>query len=130
MKPNSKTWEINGPIRRKESGKIDFEKCLQILEALSALNAFYPKHNFLLDHREAQASLSGIDTIMNVTLEFVRFMPAFNNKIAVVIPNDPHSVSIAENFQACMLLYDYRFKFFTDIELAEAWLTDEEQPKT
>ena len=106
---------------------IDYERSLQIIEELSALNTFHPDHNFLLDHRETQSFLIGIDDIMNVTLEFVRFMPSFNNKIATVIPEDPESLSFAERFQACMVLYDYNFRFFTDMEKAMLWLSDEEE---
>lgn len=126
MEPNSNTWETHRLIRKKERGVIDYEKSLQIIEELSALNTFHPDHNFLLDHRETQSFLNGIDDIMNVTLEFVRFMPSFSNKIATVISKDPESLSVAQRFQACMVLYDYNFRFFTDIEKAMVWLSDEE----
>ena len=94
---------------------------------MATLNTFYPNHHFLLDHRGSQPLFLGAGTIMNIALEFVRFRPDFCSKIAAVIPEDPEIVFLDERFQACMMLYDYSYRFFRDLDQALAWLIEEEK---
>ena len=63
-----------------------------------------------------------MDDLMKIAMELVQLMPpSFKNKIANVIPDDEDRVSVAENFEACMKIKKFQYKFFTDYEQAIEW---------
>ena len=125
MSSGIKIYKIKDFIRKSESGEIDFEKSIQIIRELSMAAAFHANHNILIDLRKTTTSVAGMDDLMKIAMELVQLMPpSFKNKIANVIPNDEDRVFVAENFEACMKIKKFQYKFFTDFEQAIEWLSD------
>jgi hypothetical protein len=124
MSSKIKIYKLNDFIRKNEIGEINFDKSIQIIREVSTTAAFYPNHNILIDLRETTLSEAGMDVLMKVTMEFVQLMPSFKNKIANIVPNDAKRVSIAEKFEACMIIKKFQYRFFTNFEDAIEWLSE------
>jgi len=124
MASEIRIYKINDFIRKNESGEIDIDRAIRVIRELSAASSFHPDHNILIDLRETKLLYEGMENIMKVVIEFVNLMPSFKNKIASIIPNDSDRVKIAERFEACMTIKEFRFKFFTNFEDAMEWLSD------
>ena len=125
MSSGIKVYKIKDFIRKSESGEIDFDKSIQLIRELSTAAAFHINHNILIDLRKTTASVSGMDDVMKLAMELVQCMPpSFKNKIANVIPNDEDRVSLAKNFEACMKIKKFQYRFFTEFEHAIEWLSD------
>ena len=124
MSSGIKVYKIKDFIRKNESGEIDFAKSIQIVRELSAAAAFHTDHNILIDLRKTTASVAGMDDVMKVVMEFVQYMPSFKNKIANVVPSDANRVSLSKEFEACMKIKNFQYRFFTEFEQAIEWLSD------
>jgi len=107
-----------------ESGDIDFDKSIQMVRELSATADLRTDHNILIDLRKTTASAAGMNEVMKIVMEFAQCMPSFKNKIANVVPNDANRVSLAKKFEACMNIKEFKYKFFTEFELAIEWISD------
>jgi hypothetical protein len=62
--------------------------------------------------------------VMKIVIEFVHCMPPFKSKIANVIPNDANRASLAKQFEACMMMKNFQYRFLTEFEEAIEWLSD------
>jgi len=124
MSSGIKIYKIKDFIRKNESGEIDFDKSIKIVRELSTAAAFHTNHNILVDLRKTTVPATGMDEVMKVVMEFVQYMPTFKNKIANVVPSDANRVSIAKQFEACMNIKNFQYKFFTEFEHAIEWLSD------
>lgn len=119
-----KVYRINDFIRKDVSGEIDFDKSLQLVVELAAAANYHAGHNVLVDFRDTTTSVDTMEQMMKVVMEFVQYMPAFKNKIANVVPGNADRVALAEQFQNCMNIKQFHYKFFTDFEQAIEWLSD------
>ena len=119
-----KIYKIKNFIRKAESRKIDFDRSIKIVRELAAATSFHSDHNILFDMRRTTVSLGGMEEMIKVVLEFVNCMPSFENKMTNVIPDDTHRVATAKEFEACMKLKNFQYRFFNDFEEAIEWLSD------
>jgi hypothetical protein len=124
MQSEIKYYKINDFIRKNASGEIDFERSIQIVRELAAAASFRPDHNILVDLRETTLSFESMDNLLQIVMELAQLMPFFTHKIANMVPGDVDRVSIARNFEACMALKNYRYRFFTEFEDAMEWLSE------
>ena len=124
MPSEIKIYKINDFIRKTESGEIDLNKSIKIVQEIAAAAALHADHNILIDLRKTTVSAAGIDEVMKVVMEFVNCMPSFNYKIANVIPSDVNCVDLAKKVEACMTIKDVQYRFFTQYEQAIEWLSD------
>jgi len=124
MSSGIKIYKIKDFIRKNESGEIDFDKSMQMVRELAAAVMSHGSHNILIDLRETTTSVDRMDEVMRIVMAFVQLMPSFKNKIANVIPHDANRVAGAEQFEACMQIKEFQYKFFTEFEHAIEWLSD------
>jgi hypothetical protein len=124
MPPELKIYKINDFIRMNKSGEMDIDQSIQTVRQLASASSFHPAHNILIDLRETTALYAGMDDLFKICSEFTKLMPSFENKIASVVPDDLNRVATAKQFEACMTIKKYQYKFFTDFENAINWLSD------
>jgi len=124
MHEGIKVYKITDFIRKNASGDIDFEESLQIVRELSAVANYHIGHNILVDLRETTHTVESMEEMMKIVMEFVQYMPLFRNKIANVVPGDANRIALAEQFENCMNIQKFRYKFFTDFEEAIEWLSE------
>ena len=129
MHSEIKIYKMNDFIRINRSGEIDYNKTIEIIRQIYSSTTNHPNHNVLIDMRgttpeETYMKSLGMATVLDVTMQFVRIIPSFKEKIACIIPEDEKRVSIAEKFEACMTIKNYRYKFFTGFESAIEWLSE------
>jgi len=123
MPSEIKIYKIKDFIRKSESGELDLDKSIKIVQELSRAATFHADHNILIDLRKTTVSVSEFNDVMKIAIEVVRCMPSFKNKIANVIPSDENRVSLAKKFQAVMNIQHYQYKYFTEFEDAIEWLS-------
>ena len=125
-----KIYKITDFIRKTETGKIDLRRSKQIIADLVEVAGNHADHNLLIDLRETTVSITNLEDIITVALEFGSFSSAFKNKIANVIPDDKERLSIANQIKSCMDIQGFEYQFFTDYEDAIEWLSDIEEQNT
>lgn len=125
-----KIYKITDFIRKTETGKIDLRRSKQIIADLVEVAGNHADHNLLIDLRETTVSITNLEDIITVALEFGSFSSAFKNKIANVIPDDKERLSIANHIKSCMDIQGFEYQFFTDYEDAIEWLSDIEEQNT
>ena len=125
-----KIYKITDFIRKTETGKIDLRRSKQIIADLVEVAGNHVDHNLLIDLRETTVSITNLEDIITVALEFGSFSSAFKNKIANVIPDDKERLSIANQIKSCMDIQGFEYQFFTDYEDAIEWLSDIEEQNT
>ena len=76
--------------------------------------------------RETTISVSSIEDVIKVALEFVSYVSSFKNKIANIVPDDHKRMLIANRFKACMDIQGFEYEIFTDYESAIEWLSEKE----
>jgi hypothetical protein len=119
-----KIYKMKNFIRKAESGEVDFDRSIEIVREVAAAAAFHTDHNILMDMRRTTVSLGSMEEMIKIAVEFVNCMPSFKNKMANVIPDETRRVATAKEFEACMKLKNFQYRFFTDFEEAIEWLSD------
>jgi predicted transcriptional regulator len=122
-----KIYKITDFIRKTETGKIDLRRSKQIIEELVEVAGNHTDHNILIDLRETSVSITTLEDVITVALEFGSFSSSFKNKIANVISDDKERFSIANQMKSCMDIQGFEYQFFTDYEDAIEWLSDIEE---
>lgn len=122
-----KIYKIKDFIRKTETGKIDLRRSKQIIAELVKVAKNHTDHNILIDLRETSVSITTLEDVITVALEFGSFSSSFKNKIANVISDDKERLSIANQMKSCMDIQGFEYQFFTDYEDAIEWLSDIEE---
>jgi hypothetical protein len=98
-----KIYKVKDFIRKTETGNIDFDRSLETIQNLAVAASFHVDHNILIDMRETTLiDNGGMDTVLQLALEVVRYKSVFRGKIANVVPNDENRLSISRQFKACL----------------------------
>ena len=124
-----KIYKIKDFIRQTETGEIDLQRSKKIIAELVKVAGNHADHNILIDLRETTVSITTLEDIIKVALEFGSFSSALN-KIANVIPDDKDRLSIANQIKSCMDIQGFEYQIFTDYENAIEWLSDIEDQNT
>ena len=122
-----KIYKIKDFIRKTETGEIDLKRSKQIIAELVKVAENHVDHNILIDLRETTVSISSLEDIIKMTLEFGSFSSTFKNKIANVIPIDEDRLTIANQVKSCMDIQGFKYEIFDDYENAIEWLSDIEE---
>lgn len=118
-----KMYHVQDFIRKNEAGNIDSARSLELVRDVCTAASFHVDCNILIDLRATTVSIASFDQMANLTQEFVRLMPAFKNKIAVIIPNEPERIKTGAKLELCMRLKGVKYSLFTDYEKAMDWLS-------
>ena len=119
-----KIYNVKDFIRKTETGNIDLKRSKQIVRDLANAAGFHADHNILIDMRETTISVSSIEDVIKVALEFGSYVSSFKNKIANIVPDDHERMVIAHRFKACMDMQGFEWEIFTDYEGAIEWLSE------
>ncbi len=123
MSSKVKVYRIKDFIRMTESGVLDLDRSISIVRELAYEAKYHRDHNIILDFRETDINANHRDMIQ-ISLEFARYHKAFQNKIAVLIPNTEDRLQIASLLKTSMDYQGFEFKQFFDFEKAIEWLAD------
>ncbi len=123
MSSKVKVYRIKDFIRMTESGVLDLDRSISIVRELANEAKYHRDHNLILDFRETDINANHRDMIQ-ISLEFARYHKAFQNKIAVLIPNTEDRLQIASLLKTSMDYQGFEFKQFFDFEKAIEWLAD------
>jgi hypothetical protein len=118
-----KMYHVQDFIRKNEEGHIDEERSLELVRDVCTAASFHVDCNMLIDLRETTVSIGSFDQMANLTQEFIRLMPSFKNKIAVIIPDEPERIKTGTKLEVCMRLKGVKYSLFTDYEKAMDWLS-------
>jgi len=118
-----KVYHVQDFIRKNETGNIDNARSFEIIRDVCTAASFHVDSNILMDLRETTVSYASFDHMASLTQEFIRLMPSFDNKIAVLIPDDPERIKNGSKLEVCMRLKRVNYKLFTDYENAIDWLS-------
>jgi len=118
-----KVYHVQDFIRKNESGVIDSARSFELVREVSTAASFHVDCNILMDLRETTVTINSFDHMANLTQEFIRLMPSFKNKIAVLTPDDPERIKIGAKLEVCMRLKGVKYSVFTDYEKAIDWLS-------
>ena len=118
-----KVYHVQDFIRKNEEGNIDNARSLELVRDVCTAASFHVDSNLLIDLRATTVSIASFDHMANLTQEFIRLMPSFKNKIAVLIPDEPDRIKMGTKLEVCMRLKGVRYSLFTDYEKAMDWLS-------
>jgi hypothetical protein len=118
-----KIYHVQDFIRKNESGVIDSARSFELVREVCTAASFHVDCNILMDLRQTTVTVTSFDHMANLTQEFIRLMPSFKNKIAVLIPNEPERIKSGEKLEVCMRIKGVRYSLFTDYEKAIDWLS-------
>jgi len=118
-----KVYHVQDFIRKNETGNIDNVRSLELVRDVCTAASFHVDCNILLDLRATTVSNASFDHTANLTQEFIRLMPSFQNKIAVIIPDEPERIKMGTKLEVCMRLKGVKYGLFTDYEKATDWLS-------
>jgi hypothetical protein len=121
-----KVYNVKDFIRTTQTGNIDLKRSKQIVRELADAAGSHTDHNILIDMRETTISVSSIEDVMKIALEFGSYVSSFKNKIANIAPDDHERMVIAQRFRACMDIQGFEYEIFTDYESAIEWLSETE----
>ena len=121
-----KVYKVKDFIRKTQSGNIDLKRSKEIVRELARAAQSRADHNILIDLRETTVSVTKIEDIMKIALEFGSYVSSFKNKIANIVPDDLERMLIANRFKACMDIQGFEYEIFTDYESAIEWLSETE----
>ena len=122
-----KIYKIKDFIRKTEAGDIDLKRSKQIIAELVKVAGDHANYNILIDMRDTNVSITTLEDVIKVALEFGSFSSAFKNKIANVIPDDKERAYIANQMESCMDIQGFEYQIFSDYEKAIDWLSDKEE---
>ena len=121
-----KVYKVKDFVRTTQTGNIDLKRSKQLVRDLANAAGFHADHNILIDMRETTISVSSIEDVIKVALEFGSYVSSFKNKIANIVPDDHKRMLIANRFKACMDMQGFEWEIFTDYEGAIEWLSETE----
>ena len=123
MTVSYKMYKIKDFVRRTENGEINIQKSLNAVAELAVASELHKDVNVLIDLRDTETTLNFRD-LLKVALEFAWYKNCFQNKIAVVIPNDSERIERGEFLKTHMTVKGFLFDYFTDFEKAIEWLSE------
>ena len=123
MTVSYKMYKIKDFVRRTENGEINIQKSLNAVAELAVASKLHKDINILIDLRDTETILNFRD-LLTVALEFAWYKDCFQNKIGVVIPNDPERIERGEFLKTNMTVKGFLFDYFTDFEKAIEWLSE------
>ena len=109
-------------IRKTEKGLLDLDRSVEIVQQLAEAAAHHSDCDILLDLRDTDSSISYTD-IMGVAREFVRHRFVFQNKIAVIIPEEEQRYAKTQILHTCLDLEGFEAEVFVNYEQAIDWLS-------
>jgi hypothetical protein len=118
-----KVYHVQDFIRKNESGVIDGARSFELVREVATAASFHIDSNILLDLRDTTLTIASFDHMGQLAQEFIRLMPAFSNRIAVLTPDDPERIKIGAKLELCMRLKGVRYSVFTEYEKAIDWLS-------
>jgi hypothetical protein len=123
MTVSYKMYKIKDFVRRTEKGEINIQKSLKAVAELAVASELHKDVNVLIDLRDTETTLNFSDLLW-VALEFAWYKNCFQNKIAVIIPNDPERIERGEFLKTHMKVKGFLFDYFTDFEKTIEWLSE------
>jgi len=129
LKTEVKIYKIHEFIRFNQKGVLDCEQSKEIVHDIASASSFFGNHNILIDMTETTVDLNDMHDMMEIALEFSRFKPLINDKIASIIPNTEERKALARKFKAYLDFEGIQFMIFTDYDKALDWLSDITQIK-
>jgi hypothetical protein len=118
-----KVYHVQDFIRKNETGNIDPARSLEIVRDVCTAASFHVDCNLLVDLRQTTVTVVSFEHMANLAEEFIRLMPAYKNKIAVLIPNEPDRIKAGSKLELCMRVKNIKYKVFTNYETAIDWLS-------
>ena len=123
MADRIKIYKLRDFVRFTETGTLDVTRSVTIVHELSITANHHQDHDILLDLRETDADID-MKGVMDIAAEFGKHRDAFQNKIAVLIPNNEERIALSKQIKACMDLQGFQFNQFFDFEDAMDWLAN------
>lgn len=120
MPKSVKIYKMSDFIRNTVSGTIDRDLSIGIVHELSIAASYHKDHNIMLDLRETDLK-ADMGDLIEISLEFTRHKEAFQNKIAVLIPDSDERRALSRQFKACMDIQGFEYQHFMDFESAIEW---------
>jgi len=118
-----KVYHVQDFIRKNESGVIDGPRSFELVREVATAASFHIDSNLLIDLRDTTLTIGSFEHMGQLTQEFIRLMPSFTNKIAVLTPDDPERIKVGAKLELCMRLKGIRYSMFTEYEKAIDWLS-------
>ena len=109
-------------IKKTEKGIIDLERSKNFVRELAQKSKSHKGHNILIDLRETETTLS-FGNLLEVVSEFILHKDSYQNKMAVIMPNEPERIKRAEYVKTILKIEDFQMEYFTDYEKAIGWLS-------
>lgn len=109
-------------IKKTEKGIIDLERSKNFVRELAQKSKSHKGHNILIDLRETETTLS-FGNLLEVVSEFILHKDSYQNKMAVIMPNEPERIKRAEYVKTILKIEDFQMEYFTDYEKAIEWLS-------
>jgi hypothetical protein len=110
-------------IRKTEMGHLDLERSIEIVQQLAEAAGQHSDCDILLDLRDTDSSI-GYTDIMGVAREFVRHRFVFQNKIALIIPENEQRYAKTQILHTCLDLEGFQAEVFVSYEEAIDWLSN------
>ncbi len=123
MADRIKIYKLRDFVRFTETGTLDVARSVTIVHELSITANHHQDHDILLDLRGTDADID-MKGVMDIAAEFGKHRDAFQNKIAVLIPNNEERIVLSKQIKACMDLQGFQFNQFCDFEDAMDWLAN------
>ena len=109
-------------IKKTEKGIIDLERSKNFVRKLAQKSKSHRGHNILIDLRETESTLS-FGNLLELVSEFILHKDSYQNKMAVIMPNEPERIKRAEYVKTILKIEDFQMEYFTDYEKAIEWLS-------
>jgi hypothetical protein len=111
-------------ILRAESGRIDHERFMQIVQQLSFSANWWPSRNIICDFREAKLAFESMEELLGIAVEMTQYRSVLTNKIAHVSSPDSAQIQIARRLENILLLKGFFYKCFCNIDDARTWASN------
>ncbi len=116
-------YRIGGCIQKKETGRLNRERTLNLIHELSTAIKLNSNQDILVDLRYADVESDMLE-LMSFSAECAKYGSDFHRKISILIPKTPARIETARLFKSCMDIQGFRFRQFFDYEAAIEWLTE------
>ena len=125
MIAGSMIYKIGSCVQKSETGALDRQKSLDLIQDLAVAIQSRQDQNILVDLREAEVQ-SDLESLTAFARECAKYKSGFDMKIAILIPQTEERVTTARRFKACMDVFGFRLSHFFDYDLAVEWLMRED----
>ena len=109
-------------IRRAVSGVFYTDLAIKLVRELSSAAELQRDHHILIDLRESVTAPQMTD-LMAIMSAWSRLADVFDNKIAVIFPNNQENSRFAQLLKSCMEAQGFKFQLLFDYDTAIEWLT-------